>query len=247
MADFNQPGGAYGGGIPYSSGYAGYGQLGQGGLGGQTVSRFPQRPQANTFGSTPALPYSQSAPGAASQGSFSNTAGLNSVPQGLTTGANGSGANIGGIASAIGAGINDFGEIRNLANINTNNLVDKSFEGQTPFEEVGAFNTQQNPFDTSAGAVLGKVGGKAAQGAAIGTSILPGWGTAIGAVAGGLVGGVQSIFGGSKHRQFEKSQAAAMARYQALKNQQLAYRQKQQQQQAQTNYTASRLNGLYNY
>lgn len=37
----------------------------------------------------------------------------------------------------------------------------------------------------------------AAQGAAIGTSIMPGWGTAIGAVAGALLGGSSTAQGGS--------------------------------------------------
>lgn len=251
----NSVGGAYGGNIPYSSGYAGYGQLGQGGLGGQVIPKAPLSPFRNTFGTTPAMPYSQAPPGAQSTGAFSQqpatdpaagnaVSGFSGALNGLKT--NG-GANVGGIVSAVGQGINDFGEINRLANINTNNLVDKSFEGSSPFDNVGTFNTQKNPFDTSAGAVLGTVGSKAATGAAIGTSILPGWGTAIGAVAGGLVGGVESIFGGSKHRQFEQSQSRAMARYQAIKNQQLAYRQKQQQQQAQTNYTAQRMNSLYNF
>lgn len=39
------------------------------------------------------------------------------------------------------------------------------------------------------------VGGDAAKGASIGTMILPGWGTAIGAGAGAIFGGLSDIFG----------------------------------------------------
>lgn len=46
----------------------------------------------------------------------------------------------------------------------------------------------------------GEAGGGAASGAAIGTAILPGWGTAIGAAGGGLLGGL-GVFGGDDPEQ----------------------------------------------
>lgn len=66
-----------------------------------------------------------------------------------------------------------------------------------------------------------------AQGAAIGTAILPGWGTAIGAGAGVLLGGAQDLFGGSGPSLQQQQQAAYAA--QAAQN----YARNQQQTQGQ--------------
>lgn len=60
----------------------------------------------------------------------------------------------------------------------------------------------------------------AAAGAALGTSIMPGWGTAIGAVIGGIVGGIEGAFEGAKVRKSKKYQKlAAQVQQQRERNQ----------------------------
>lgn len=53
------------------------------------------------------------------------------------------------------------------------------------------------------GTTSGVLGG-VAQGASLGTTIMPGWGTAIGAVAGGILGGVQGSEADKKQREYER-------------------------------------------
>lgn len=69
-----------------------------------------------------------------------------------------------------------------------------------------------------------------AEGAALGTAILPGWGTAIGAGAGALLGGAEDLFGGggSSGPTPQQKAQAAYAAYAAHQ-----YQQNQQQVQAQ--------------
>lgn len=73
-------------------------------------------------------------------------------------------------------------------------------------------------FDTEQG-LKGAAGG-ALSGAALGTQIMPGWGTAIGAVGGGLIGLFGGGFGGGESEDEQKSRQMLMEYYRRIQNRQ---------------------------
>lgn len=98
-----------------------------------------------------------------------------------------------------------------------NPVGDYSTQDYQNINDIGAlanaaFNTQSSNNSYNS---LGTMTGAAGAGATIGTSILPGVGTAIGAVGGALVGGVTSLFGKNKMktlaRQADKETAGNFA------------------------------------
>ena len=90
------------------------------------------------------------------------------------------------LLSSILSGVNPVGNYTSQGFTNINDIDSLANMG---------FNTKpiQNKYDT-----LGTMANSTTSGAALGTAILPGLGTAIGAIGGALVGGITSLFGKNK-------------------------------------------------